>query len=246
MTDSSLTFNLPPSSLPIVDVETGAPTPQFYFMLLSIQNRTGGTDGINLITVNATADAALVLGQTNSNQIVTISGQIGTIETTLAALQTQTNTNTVTANNAVNLAQNVRSTSLQRSNNLSDLTNTSQARQNLGVSLAPAVFAFPTPSASQIVSIPIVEAVTLPASFAGFQTYCFPFGTADAVFTVQLVRNNVTIPIGFITLIHLGNFNSVTSQPAVALIAGDCLQVMAPVSPDATLRGVAIALALTL
>lgn len=245
-TNTTATFNLPPSTAAIVDVLTGAPTPAFYFLLLTIQTRTGGVTGLDLTSVNATANAALALGHTNSAAIVSLQGELATQGAILSAVQITANTAEAAAAQAIALVNNVRATSLQRANNLSDLTNPSAARGNIGLATIGALFAFPTPAASQVVSFPVIRPMSIPANFSGTVTFAETVGAFDAVFTVQLIRSGATIGIGTINLIHGGQFNAFTAQPLFPLNIGDVLQLVAPASADPTLAGVAINLALNI
>lgn len=245
-TPANQTFNLPPSTAPIIDVSTGAPTPAFYFLLVTIQNRTGGIAGINLDTVNATANAALALGHTNSTAIGALQTQVTSQGITITAIQSTANTALTTSNSAVALVNNLRTLTLQKANNLSDLSNTSTARTNIGLATIGEVFRFSTPTASQVISFPVIRPMSIPINFTGTVTFVQTFATADAVFTVQVIRNGQTFLIGRITLIHAGNFSSFTLQPVFPLIVDDCVQIVAPSIPDATLAGVAINMALNI
>ena len=153
----------------------------------------------------------------------------------------------LTANTALALGYTLQSSTLQRANNLLDLLSPSTARQNLGVDGAPIWIHYDGTIASGLTRyVPLTHAYTVPGNFNGTMTWCGTYPTADAVFTFSYIRGSFTTPIGTITFIHGGNYNSFSTFTDVSLNEGDILVIVAPNPADSTLANVGITLALEL
>ncbi len=101
----------------------------------------------------------------------------------------------------------------------------------------PVVFS-DKPSAGQILHIPLVIDLTIPANWSGAIGYCGTQATADATFTIGYIDSGspeTYTSIGTIkfTAGHVGV--TLSTQSAVNLTAGQILKVVAPSPQDATL-----------
>ena len=172
---------------------------------------------------------------------------INDANTAAAKAEADANAAQVTANTALTLGYSLETSTLQRANNLADVPNASLARDNLGVASFPVQFIFDGTIASGLTRyVPLTKAYTVPANFNNTFTWCGVFPTADAVFTVELIRSPFTYPIGTITLIHGGNYNLFSTFTPVSLYVGDVLSLTAPNPADSTLANVGITLALSI
>jgi hypothetical protein len=225
-------ITLPPSNLQIIqpDGTMSASWYQFFASIAGTISQNGSALDINQI--KTVAQQALVKA---SSEVTAV----GAATAAAAAQQT--------ADTAVTLANQAQTTAyaaytaatnpqlLIASKNLSDIPNDPTARANLGVNLVPVTFTYGSVAASFAKYIPIVQPTTIPAGFAGTHTYCGTEATLDAVFTVRVIRASAPILIGYITLIHLGQFSSFSNQAAFKLLAGDVLQIITPPVVDASL-----------
>ncbi|MGE4043598.1 MAG: hypothetical protein AB7F35_02000 [Acetobacteraceae bacterium] len=101
-----------------------------------------------------------------------------------------------------------------------------------------------TPAAGREVHIPLGQAYTLPADFAGTIGYAKTVPTADAVFTVALVRTGSPTTVGTVTFAAGSSTLTLSTQAAVSMLATDTLRITAPSPADATLADLAITLML--
>ncbi len=101
-----------------------------------------------------------------------------------------------------------------------------------------------SPAASREVHIPLGQAYTLPADFAGTVGYAKTVPAADAVFTIAFVRAGSPTTIGTVTFAAGSATLTRSTQAAVSLLATDTLRITAPSPADATLADLAITLML--
>jgi hypothetical protein len=95
-----------------------------------------------------------------------------------------------------------------------------------------------------LLAYPVDRTVNFAASFVGSQATLQVAATASAVFTVNNIVGGVPTAIGTITFAiggTVGTFAS-TGSAAQSLAAGNVLQVIAPVTPDATAAGLGFTL----
>lgn len=230
----------PPPNTPIVDPATGIPTPQYHRFENVLVSRTGGPAGIDLASVEATAEQALATANGAEALAQTADNTANAANVNASHAQTTANTANTNANNAFATAQSAIAGSLRAINNLSDVASVQSARVNLGVDLYPVVIQIQDPTSSVGHFVPLLANVTIPANFQFTLAYCGVVPTADATFSLSYIRGGVSNFIGTITLIHGGPFFALSNQPAVSLVYGDVLMVSCP--SDATLAQVGLSI----
>lgn len=96
------------------------------------------------------------------------------------------------------------------------------------------------PLAGQVVHVPVAQAVTLAANFAGTQAYAGIAPTASAAFALAYIRTGTATTIGTVTFAAGAQTATLSTQAAVALLAGDVLRLTAPATQDTTLANVGV------
>ena len=111
------------------------------------------------------------------------------------------------------------------------------------VQVVPIPFAFSgMPLAGQVIHIPLVIGLTIPANFAGTLGYAATPATADAAFVLAYIRAGTPTTIGTITIAAGSSAATLSTQAAVDLLVGDILRLTAPSPQDATLANASITL----
>lgn len=161
-----------------------------------------------------------------------------TLNDTDANLKNRANHTGVQTISTVSGLQTALDAALQKTNNLSDLTDTNAAKNNLGIQYRIGFFFVPTPTSSEVIALHITTAAfTIPANFAGSKASVGIFPTASFTLDVQQQVNGsgAFTSIGTITIATNGTitFATVGGTPkSVAL--GDVIRTVAPVGADAT------------
>ncbi|GEM_PF-1509574 len=111
------------------------------------------------------------------------------------------------------------------------------------VQAVPIPFAFSgLPLAGQVIHIPLVIDLTIPANFVGTLGYAAIPATADAAFVLAFIREGTPTTIGTITMASGSSAATLSTQAAVDLLVGDILRLTAPSPQDATLANASITL----
>jgi len=111
------------------------------------------------------------------------------------------------------------------------------------VQAVPIPFAFSgLPLAGQVIHIPLVIDLTIPANFAGALGYAATPATADAAFVLDYIRAGTPTTIGTITMATGSSAATLSTQAAVDLSSGDILRLTAPSPQDATLANASLTL----
>jgi len=217
---------LPAGSAPLVDAN-GIATPEYYYFFLALWSRTGGPMGI---VDDATGIANAALAKANEAfALATLARAEAHAAQTTATLAANA---AATAQQEIDAMSPLAYGSLQKTQNLGDLTNPQTARGNLGLAGVRFVFFFPSLT-GQTIYQPISDPVGIPSGLTRTETYCGTPPSSDATFTLKKIAAGsgaVTI-IGNITL-TAGSYAAATLSAAatVALQLGDTLQIDAPVS----------------
>lgn len=110
---------------------------------------------------------------------------------------------------------------------------------------APMSFPFGgKPNDGQVFHVPLTQAYTLPANFAGTLGYTGTVATSNAVFNVGYVRSGTYHAVGTLTFAASASALTLSTQAAVSLLSTDILRVTAPTPQDATLADCGITLML--
>lgn len=244
--------SIPSAQLPYPDTiianSDGTPSLLFHRFLQGLWQRTGGASGVGSSDVQQVAETALTtanrgLSSANAAQIAANEAQV-----TASAADALASAANSTASSALSLASSTYNQALLKTSNLSDLSNVSVARSNLGLATYPAVFIFDTCSGSLSKAVPLTRSYMLPANFAGVVLWWGIAASSDAIFRIGRSRgpSSTITPIGQITVVHGGSGFIASTQAAVSLSAGDSLVITAPASPDATLAQLSFTFPLTL
>lgn len=237
---------LPTPTQPIVDPATGIPTPLYHRFQVGLFLRTGGAAGANTTDVQTLAEQAESIANSAAAEATLAKNTANSAVIAADAAQTTANTAATSAQNANTLGTYLNKNALLAANDLSDVSNVSASRANLGLNVFPLTVTFDTLTTGLTRYVPLVSNLTIPANFARTSTYCGTVPTADAVFTVSYIRGPLTTPIGTITLIHLSVFNALSIQAPVNLLSGDTLVIQCPSPADATLAHVGITIYMSL
>ena len=98
------------------------------------------------------------------------------------------------------------------------------------------------PFASEVLLRALVtDALTFPATLTGSLASASTAATASTVFSIQ--KNNVEF--GTVTFAVSGTTGTIASAAGATFAAGDVLKVIAPATPDVTLKGISFALRAT-
>lgn len=235
---------LPLTGTPIVDPMTGMASTLMHRFMVGLWQRTGGANGVSSGDVEQVAQNAANTAAAAAASAALAEQTAQSAQTAATTAQTTANVALSAASTANSLASSLQTSKLAVANNLSDVASATTARSNLGVSTTQVSVQFDTFAGNDKRYVPICRKYTLGANFAGLQVFAAVAPTADAPFTVSLLRSGGTISIGTITLTGTGHFVSV--QPAVSINVGDVLCITAPNPADATLAGVALSFLLTL
>lgn len=85
--------------------------------------------------------------------------------------------------------------------------------------------------------------INLPANLTGSLTYCNTLPTANMVFTINKISNNVKTAIATVTLTSNSHTSGTfSSQAQVSFATSDIIQVVAPATIDATAADICITL----
>lgn len=235
----------PSITVPLVDASGNMTTAWYNSLFLPIYNRTGGASGVSTTTittqitaVTAISNAAQTAADNALNQVETAEASIAVINSELAAVEALASNANSTATAAIGNA-------LLKTSNLGDLTSAATARSNLGVGVFPLMVNFDTVPSGLVRYYPVTRNYNILPNFGGSASWCGVFPTANAIFSIGLIRLSVPTPIGTCTLIN-GGPTSVFAGVGINLLAGDVLTVRCPAFADATLAMVGINLALTL
>lgn len=243
---SSPSAQLPVFTSQLVDPQTGNATTLFHRFLAGLYLRTGGGAGVSTTDVSQVANSALQTA-TDANQSATLAQSTADSAAAVAAnASTASETAQEGVNSCVTAIQALRVTSLQTQNNLNDVASKSAARANLDLSIYPMTVTFDTLTSGLRRFIPIVFGMQIPANFLGTLVYSGKLATADAVFTIEVVRNGVLIVIGSITLINNSVAYILSPSNAFNLVIGDVLVIQCPSPADATLAQVGITIPMTI
>ena len=101
------------------------------------------------------------------------------------------------------------------------------------------------PANSAMLNVPMAMTVDVPAGLAGARVYDNTRATANASFTLNKISAGVSTSLGTVTITPTSNTSANLSGGGVRLVAGDVLQIIAPVAQDATLADVGITLLTT-
>ena len=100
------------------------------------------------------------------------------------------------------------------------------------------------PGDSQAVHVPLAQAYTLPANFAGAVGWAATAPAADAAFTLAYIRSGTPTTIGTLTYAASAHTLTLSTQATVNLLANDVLRLTAPSPQDASLADVGITIVL--
>lgn len=225
---------IPSITSPVVD-EQGMMLGEWYRWALAMFTRTGGASGTSTADANELAQSALTIAQAAQT-----TANIAASNATLASAAASTaQTTALAASGVANAAQTSANAALTRGNNLADLSSQSAARTNLDVATYPISFSVPAPAGSSQY-VPCVRRMSL--TVTGAMSYCGTPPTANATFTVKVVRasTGAVVTVGTVTLIaHSYNQNTAVASQSVTLSVGDTVQLVIP-STDAAEVGITL------
>ena len=106
----------------------------------------------------------------------------------------------------------------------------------------PMAFVFSgKPASGSMFNVILAIPLNIPANLAGTVTYCNTLPTANVVFTVNKISNNVKTSIATVTFSPSSHTSATLStQAQVSLATSDVLQIVAPATLDATFADVCI------
>jgi hypothetical protein len=195
----------------------------FYQFLLTMQNRTGGQQGISSAAVQTTAVNAQTTA-TTAQTTATLASELAQISAAEAQLAN------TTAQSALLLAQEVALEALIKSS-----------------LVIPIVFPPYTNGSPTNMYAPISAYITCPANLAGLSVWAGVAASNDTTFNISFIRGGGTYAITGFTL-TAGTNNTVgltASSPSVKMQLGDVL-VLAPATVDMTLDNFVVSIPFSL
>lgn len=235
---------IPPSTEPIVDPDTGIATPNWYRWALATFTRTGGSSGSDITIISAIANQAL-------STSITAANLAGTANTAATHAQTTANSGlslaTLAENNATSGLSSIvaiNATALFSHQNLANLTSQPDARANLGVDSQPIFLTVDSALTITHKYLPMVRTLTFVTNLTGSAAYCAIVPTATVVCTLGYIRGGVTYSAASITFFAGGHIGFFSAQPSFSVLNGDILTLTVPA--DATMAGIGFTLNATL
>lgn len=224
----------PTPGLPI-NAENGQMDPVWNRFFYGLYNRSGGS--LNILVADLQLQQVGIANVANtalsSSTFALTTAQVAESEAASAA------TSATSAQNSANAALANQGNFLAKSQNLSDVSNASSARQNLHVNTFPISFFYDSCSTSFTRNYAVIQGYTIQANFVGSYIFGGVAAHSAASFLINRIRGGVGANIGSIVLMPAGNASY--SGPGATLQYGDTLQVVSP--SDATLAQVGLTIA---
>lgn len=234
---------LPPISEPLVN-QSQYITVDWYQCILALFQRSGGTGGFDIATIQAEASQAAIQSAQALTDVLALQSQVDSIGTTANSAKATANSAETTAIQAQSNILLFNASACFKGQNLAGLTNVPLSRANIGVDTFPIILDIESATTGIKKCVPLWRPLTWPQNFIGSAGFAMVAPASTVVINISYIRSGLTNLLGTMTFFATGQIAFFSAQPEFTTETGDILTLIGP--SDTALAHVGITFLTTL